>query len=145
MSGAMEMHPAQTPAKEDVDFVESTEAGIPSTYADIVSSHLSKAHRDYLMERHGTLELDPIPSMDPADPYNWPSWKVSGVESPFCRVLRRFVDKDHANGYCQRILENCKSSPSSVSCVHGHFCGCRHHPGLSNVWSSRNLCIAFNH
>ncbi|PWY85172.1 MFS transporter [Aspergillus eucalypticola CBS 122712] len=75
MSGVMEMHPSQTPAKEDVDFVESTEAGIPSTYADIVSSELSKAHRDYLMERHGTLELDPIPSMDPADPYNWPSWK----------------------------------------------------------------------
>lgn len=63
--------------KDGVDLVESTEAGIPSTYADIVSSRLSKAHRDFLMERHGTLELDPIPSMDPADPYNWPSWKVN--------------------------------------------------------------------
>lgn len=93
MSGAMEMHPSQTPAKEDVDFVESTEAGIPSTYADIVSSELSKAHRDYLMERHGTLELDPIPSMDPADPYNWPSWKVCGAEGSFCRVLKDSVKK----------------------------------------------------
>ncbi|PYH99953.1 MFS transporter [Aspergillus ellipticus CBS 707.79] len=82
MPGSMEMQPphtaagTQTPAKEDVDFVESTESGIPSTYADIVACRLSKAHRDYLMERHGTLELDPIPSMDPADPYNWPSWKT---------------------------------------------------------------------
>lgn len=65
------------PGKTDVDFVESTEAGIPTKYADLVASRLSKSHRDYLMERHGTLELDPIPSLDPADPYNWPSWKVS--------------------------------------------------------------------
>ncbi|KAL4963769.1 putative MFS multidrug transporter [Aspergillus stella-maris] len=34
-------------------------------------------HQAYLFERHGTLDLDPIPSMDPADPYNWPSWKKS--------------------------------------------------------------------
>lgn len=83
MTGSHEMQPSRTavdpptPAKEDVDFVESTESGIPSTYADIAASRLSKAHRDYLLERHGTLELDPMPSMDPADPYNWPSWKVN--------------------------------------------------------------------
>ncbi|KAE8378666.1 major facilitator superfamily domain-containing protein [Aspergillus bertholletiae] len=39
------------------------------------TSLLSDQHRDYLLQRHGTLDLDPIPSMDPADPYNWPSWK----------------------------------------------------------------------
>lgn len=33
-------------------------------------------HRDYLLQRHGTVELDPIPANDPADPYNWPKWKV---------------------------------------------------------------------
>lgn len=32
---------------------------------------LSEEHREYLMRRHGTLDLDPMPSMDPADPYNW--------------------------------------------------------------------------
>jgi hypothetical protein len=63
--------------KVDLDFVESTAGSIPTSYADIVASRISKAHRDFLMDRHGTLELDPIPSMDPADPYNWPSWKVS--------------------------------------------------------------------
>ncbi|KXT02868.1 hypothetical protein AC578_1811 [Pseudocercospora eumusae] len=36
---------------------------------------LPQEHRDYLIQRHGTLDLDPIPSNDPADPYNWPSWK----------------------------------------------------------------------
>ncbi|KAI5966600.1 hypothetical protein CANMA_003277 [Candida margitis] len=29
----------------------------------------------YLMERHGTVELDPLPSSDPKDPLNWPAWK----------------------------------------------------------------------
>ncbi|EIT80122.1 major facilitator superfamily domain-containing protein [Aspergillus flavus] len=66
---------ATQPGKVDVDFVESTAGAIPTSYSDIVESRISKAHRDYLLERHGTLELDPIPSMDPADPYNWPSWK----------------------------------------------------------------------
>lgn len=37
---------------------------------------LSHAHRDYLLRRHGTLDLDPIPDMSDADPYNWPMWKV---------------------------------------------------------------------
>ncbi|KAL4797418.1 major facilitator superfamily domain-containing protein [Aspergillus venezuelensis] len=87
MPSSMEMQPSYTAevsseskdssplSKNDVDLVESTEAGIPLRYADIVASRISKAHRDFLMEHHGTLELDPIPSMDPADPYNWPSWK----------------------------------------------------------------------
>ncbi|KAJ5520423.1 hypothetical protein N7463_000876 [Penicillium fimorum] len=38
---------------------------------------LSEPHRLYLLQRHGTLDLDPIPTMDPADPYNWPMWKKS--------------------------------------------------------------------
>lgn len=38
--------------------------------------HLSEEHRHYLLERHGTLELDPLPTMGTADPYNWPTWKV---------------------------------------------------------------------
>ncbi|KAI9372150.1 major facilitator superfamily domain-containing protein [Aspergillus egyptiacus] len=66
---------AQQVPKDGVDLLESAEACMPSTHAEIMASGLSKAHRDYLIERHGTLELDPLPSMDPADPYNWPSWK----------------------------------------------------------------------
>lgn len=39
------------------------------------TSHLSQEHQAFLLDCHGTLDLSPIPSMDPADPYNWPSWK----------------------------------------------------------------------
>lgn len=42
---------------------------------DHPESNLSEPHKAYLLERHGTLDLDPIPSMDSADPYNWPLWK----------------------------------------------------------------------
>ena len=37
---------------------------------------LSPAHREYLFRRHGTVDLDPIPDMNDADPYNWQTWKV---------------------------------------------------------------------
>jgi hypothetical protein len=40
-------------------------------------STLSPDHAAYLNHRHGTTDLKPLPSMDPNDPYNWPSWKVS--------------------------------------------------------------------
>ncbi|RLL99162.1 hypothetical protein CFD26_105262 [Aspergillus turcosus] len=84
MNASMELRPHRAeddvledpvPAKADINLVESTETGTPSKYADIVASRLSRAHRDFLMEHHGTLDLDPIPSMDLADPYNWPAWK----------------------------------------------------------------------
>lgn len=39
------------------------------------ASHLSEEHRQYLLQRHGTLELDPLPTASDADPYNWPTWK----------------------------------------------------------------------
>lgn len=81
--------PDITTAKTDVDFVESVRADQVGTYGDSVAARLPKAHRDYLLERHGTLELDPIPGMGPADPYNWPEWKVS--EHLFARK-RRITD-----------------------------------------------------
>ncbi|KAJ7627490.1 major facilitator superfamily domain-containing protein [Roridomyces roridus] len=39
------------------------------------TTSLSEEHRRYLLERHGTIDLDPMPSLDPADPYNWPTGK----------------------------------------------------------------------
>ncbi|KAJ7610226.1 major facilitator superfamily domain-containing protein [Roridomyces roridus] len=38
---------------------------------DEIESVLGEEHREYLLQRHGTLDLDPMPSADPADPYNW--------------------------------------------------------------------------
>lgn len=66
-------------SKTDIDLVESAGAGQAATYEESVAARLPKAHRDYLLARHGTLELDPIPSMGSADPYNWPEWKVSCI------------------------------------------------------------------
>lgn len=63
-------------SKADIDLVESAGAGQAATYEESLAARLPKAHRDYLLERHGTLNLDPIPGMGPADPYNWPEWKV---------------------------------------------------------------------
>ncbi|KAI9708830.1 MAG: hypothetical protein M1820_003785 [Bogoriella megaspora] len=52
------------------------ELGTRATYIPTdAAANLPQEHRDYLIKRHGTLELDPIPSDDPADPYNWPEWK----------------------------------------------------------------------
>ncbi|KAF2403454.1 MFS general substrate transporter [Trichodelitschia bisporula] len=35
----------------------------------------SREHRDYLIDRHGSYNLEPVPSFAGADPYNWPYWK----------------------------------------------------------------------
>lgn len=40
-------------------------------------SELSEEHRAYLLQRHGTLDLSPIPDMSDADPYNWSQTKVT--------------------------------------------------------------------
>jgi hypothetical protein len=62
-----------TPPKSSADYVE--EKGVIDS--NDPTRFLSESHKAYLIERHGTLDLDPIPTMDPADPYNWPLWKVS--------------------------------------------------------------------
>lgn len=60
--------------KEDSECIEKAEIG--SSQIDDISSSLSSSHREYLFKRHGTLDLDPMPSASDADPYNWPTWKV---------------------------------------------------------------------
>lgn len=71
-------HHGETPPKSDSDYVEEKDLGVSVDPARF----LSESHKSYLIERHGTLDLDPIPSMDPADPYNWPAWKVSSAHTP---------------------------------------------------------------
>ncbi|RFU24184.1 hypothetical protein B7463_g12154, partial [Scytalidium lignicola] len=57
------------------------------------SKDLSPEHRDYLLSRHWTLDLEPLPSMDPADPLNWPSWKknVNLVLISFHAMMTTFI------------------------------------------------------
>ncbi|KAI5291673.1 hypothetical protein KEM52_000100, partial [Ascosphaera acerosa] len=55
---------------------EKTDVSVQELSAEEVeAAALSPEHREYLLARHGTLELNPMPSMDPADPLNWPAWK----------------------------------------------------------------------
>lgn len=65
--------PGATPGKADPDYIEEQNIGVEGE----PTRYLSESHKTYLLERHGRCDLDPIPSMDPADPYNWPLWKVS--------------------------------------------------------------------
>lgn len=55
---------------------------------------LSAEHRAYLLQRHGTLELDPIPGHGDADPYNWSTSKVSPLVH----------SRAYANGYSQKTI-----------------------------------------
>ncbi|KUI69343.1 hypothetical protein VM1G_05060 [Cytospora mali] len=43
---------------------------VQDEYADEING-LSEEHRQYLLERHGTLDLSPMPDMSDANPYNW--------------------------------------------------------------------------
>ncbi|KAF7182849.1 hypothetical protein CNMCM7691_002593 [Aspergillus felis] len=70
-ASAMDDTPRKT--KTHSDFLEKAETDVDSV--PYPASELSESHRAYLLQRHGTLDLDPLPSMDPADPYNWPLWK----------------------------------------------------------------------
>jgi len=61
------------PPKEHADASsEDLELGPRATYITTgAAAGISQEHRDYLIQRHGTVDLDPIPTADPADPYNW--------------------------------------------------------------------------
>jgi hypothetical protein len=61
------------------NYLEKVETGglAPwSTHIAGDAANLSPEHREYLLERHGTLELDPMPGFGDADPLNWKTWKV---------------------------------------------------------------------
>ncbi|KAI3403423.2 hypothetical protein KGF56_003707 [Candida oxycetoniae] len=56
------------------DIEKTTISHDECNYANSTRS-LSPEHYDYLMQRHGTVDLDPLPSSDPNDPLNWPNWQ----------------------------------------------------------------------
>ena len=72
--------------KTQNDNMDDVELGPKATYINTgETAGLSQDHRDYLIARHGTLELDPVPDFGDQDPYNWPKWKVSPAQ---CRTSR---------------------------------------------------------
>lgn len=61
---------------------DKTETGHVETQLSEVAS-LSETHKKYLFDKHHTLELDPVPDLNDADPYNWPFRKVRGSRVPY--------------------------------------------------------------
>lgn len=73
----MKAAPLTEDIKGDSEYVERAENGqVNMSMSSACADSLSESHREYLLQRHGTLDLDPIPSLSDADPYNWPMWKV---------------------------------------------------------------------
>lgn len=64
---------------KDFDHVEPLELEQWATNISANAAQLSEGHRNYLIKRHGTLDLDPMPDFGDADPYNWPTWKVMEI------------------------------------------------------------------
>ena len=58
-------------------------------YVEDRVAHLSEEQRQYILAKHGTLDLEPIPDIADADPYNWPRWRVRDHHSyrPFTLLL----------------------------------------------------------
>ena len=79
---------------------------------------LSQDHQQYLLKRHGTLDLDPLPGPGGADPYNWPSWKVprSATIDLFHHMLTRFSVESHQSRTCRNPR------------LHDHLHSRVHHP-----------------
>jgi len=48
-----------------------------ATLIPVGAVELTPEYREYLIQRHGTVDLDPLPGFGDADPFNWPKWKVS--------------------------------------------------------------------
>lgn len=78
MADETRQYPAPPPSdhlKREDQLLEDVER--TQTRATYVSTTtLSPDHQAYLIQRHGTFVLDPIPGFGDADPYNWPQWKV---------------------------------------------------------------------
>lgn len=54
----------EKPSSMNIEDVDMLEIGPKATYISTgAAAALSQEHRDYLIQRHGTVELDPIPSM----------------------------------------------------------------------------------
>ena len=77
-------------AEQDIDHAEIISCQ-KAVDIDSAVAELSASHKAYLLERHGTLNLDPLPSESPADPYNWPRWTVSTC-SPIRKTFEVLTD-----------------------------------------------------
>lgn len=73
-------NPYTNDEKPSDEYVEEKVGHVPThgTYIEGDAAHaLPLHHQQYLIERHGTTQLDPLPGIGDADPYNWRQSKVS--------------------------------------------------------------------
>jgi hypothetical protein len=119
-------------AREENGVAEKDHAAMDNPHLENgIAGDLSPEHRDYLMSRHGTIDLNPLPTMDPADPLNWPSWKVYhlAVSFTFCidrSISIRGVPKDLESQNrlnCSKLIfsEKCQPFPCCFSRNDDHF------------------------
>lgn len=75
-------HPRLAPrSDESVDAIKDVvvELSLDRETDDAAHDNLTPFAKEYLTNRHGTLDLDPMPSACDADPYNWPRGKKLSV------------------------------------------------------------------
>jgi len=78
---------------------------------------LSEEHRQYLLQRYGTIDLDPLPTMGDEDPYNWPSWKVLSLSKYSMNII-------------SPLPENRKPGPSRFPRLHVDVYSCSYHSSI---------------
>lgn len=81
---------SEADVKSKENYLEKLETGGLATWSTHIAgdaANLSQEHRDYLLKRHGTLELDPMPGFGDADPLNWATWKVNIDDRKFCPYM----------------------------------------------------------
>ncbi|KAL3461837.1 hypothetical protein BJX64DRAFT_260177 [Aspergillus heterothallicus] len=77
-----EFHPIGSATKNmnktHVEHVEASESGRTPEVSSVVKDleSLTAEHREYLLRRPRTFDLNPVPSIHDADPYSWLEWKV---------------------------------------------------------------------
>lgn len=82
---SLEQHPPARPPTGSDERVESVkdfvvESSLDRETDEVVSTgDLTPFAREYLVNRHGTTDLDPMPSAHDADPFNWPRRKKLSV------------------------------------------------------------------
>lgn len=70
----------EKPNAEHASYAESGEstqnaAALHHHEMIIQRKHLTPEHEAFLLEHHGRIDLNPIPSQDLNDPLNWPEWR----------------------------------------------------------------------
>lgn len=115
-------------SREHAERITPTETH--ATYIDKENvQNLSEEHKQYLLQRHGTLDLDPIPGFGDADPYNWPSWKVRYTIQA-AKIMYLFPSESY------------EFDPRRIPCHDGYLYSILHSVGLSRHCRKSQSAIA---